>query len=96
MLPAVRGLRLLAAPAGRVPVFAFTLAGIHAHDVGTVVDQDGIAIRTGHHCAQPLMEHLGVAAVGRASLALYNTTDELDALVESLDRVGRMFRGTSR
>jgi cysteine desulfurase / selenocysteine lyase len=96
VLPAVRGLRLLAAPAGRVPVFAFTLAGIHAHDVGTVVDQDGIAIRTGHHCAQPLMEHLGVAAVGRASLALYNTTDELDALVESLDRVGRMFRGTSR
>ena len=96
VLPAVRGLRLLAAPAGRVPVFAFTLAGIHAHDVGTVVDQDGIAIRTGHHCAQPLMEHLGVAAVGRASLALYNTTDELDALVESLDRVGRMFRGASR
>jgi cysteine desulfurase/selenocysteine lyase len=96
VLPAVRGLRLFTPPGARVPVFAFTLAGVHAHDVGTVVDQDGVAIRTGHHCAQPLMEHLGVAAVARASLALYNTTAEIDALVESLDHVAGMFRRASR
>jgi hypothetical protein len=92
VFPTIRGLQLFAPPVARVPVFAFTLAGVHAHDVGTVLDQDGIAIRTGHHCAQPLMEHLGVGAVARASLALYNTTGEIDALVESLDRVARMFR----
>jgi cysteine desulfurase / selenocysteine lyase len=95
VLPAVRGLQLFGPSGARAPVFAFTLAGVHAHDVGTVLDQDGIAIRTGHHCAQPLMEHLGVAAVGRASLALYNTTGELDALVESLERVARIFRRAS-
>jgi cysteine desulfurase/selenocysteine lyase len=92
VLPAVGGLRLFTPPGARVPVFAFTLADVHAHDVGTVVDQDGIAIRTGHHCAQPLMEHLGVVAVARASLALYNTTGEIDALVDSLGRVAHMFR----
>jgi cysteine desulfurase/selenocysteine lyase len=95
VLPAVRGLQLFGPPDARVPVFAFTLAGVHAHDVGTVLDQDGIAIRTGHHCAQPLMEYLGVAAVARASLALYNTTGEIDALVESLERVARIFRRAS-
>jgi cysteine desulfurase/selenocysteine lyase len=94
-LPAVRGLQLFGPSGARAPVFAFTLAGVHAHDVGTVLDQDGIAIRTGHHCAQPLMEHLGVAAVARASLALYNTTGEIDALVESLERVARIFRRVS-
>src|SRR5262249_1794424 len=95
-LPAVRGLQLFGPPDARVPVFAFTLAGVHAHDVGTVLDQDGIAIRTGHHCAQPLMEHLGVAAVARASLALYNTTGEIDTVGESLERVARIFRRASR
>ena len=62
-----------------------------AHDVGTIVDQDGVAIRTGHHCAQPVMEFYGVEATARASFALYNTKDEVDKLVTALHRVGEVF-----
>jgi cysteine desulfurase/selenocysteine lyase len=64
--------------------------------VSTVVDQDGIAIRSGHHCAQPLLEHLGLSAAARASLALYNTAGEIDALAESLARVTGVLRRTPR
>ena len=68
-------------------VLSFTLEGIHPHDVGTILDTEGIAIRTGHHCAQPVMDRFGVPATARASLAFYNTKEEIDALVEGIDKV---------
>jgi cysteine desulfurase/selenocysteine lyase len=67
------------------------LDGIHPHDIGTVLDYEGIAIRTGHHCAQPVMERYGIPATARASLGLYNTTGELDALVRGLGKVREVF-----
>jgi len=65
--------------------------GAHPHDIGTVVDQEGVAIRTGHHCAQPLMQRLGIPATARASMALYNTREEIDALVAALYKVRELF-----
>ncbi len=73
-------------------VISFNLADIHAHDMASLLDEDGIAVRSGHHCAQPLMERLGVAATTRASFYLYNTEGEIDRLVESLGRAGRVFK----
>jgi cysteine desulfurase/selenocysteine lyase len=63
----------------------------HPHDVGTVLDQDGIAVRAGHHCSQPVMAHFGVPATVRASFALYNTPEEVDTLVRGLHRVNEIF-----
>jgi cysteine desulfurase/selenocysteine lyase len=91
-LAAIPGLRLLGPAEGRAPILSFTLPGIHPHDAGTVLDREGIAVRTGHHCAEPLMAHLGVPGTVRASLALYNTTAELDALAAALGAVIEMFR----
>ena len=65
--------------------------GVHPHDIGTIVDREGVAVRTGHHCAQPVMERFGVPATARASLAMYNTRAEIDALVRSLERVREVF-----
>jgi len=65
--------------------------GIHPHDIGTVLDRQGIAVRTGHHCAQPVMDRFGVPATARASLALYNTFAEIDALVAGLGKVKEIF-----
>ena len=66
-------------------IFSFTIDGIgHPHDVSTIIDQQGIAVRAGHHCAQPLMKHLGLTATARASFAMYNTTQEVDKLAKSL------------
>jgi cysteine desulfurase/selenocysteine lyase len=73
-------------------VQSFTLEGIHPFDAGTILDQLGIAIRTGHHCAQPLMELLGVPGTLRASFALYNTRREVDLLVEGIARAQRMLQ----
>ncbi len=81
--------------ATRASVISFSLEGVHPHDVGTFLDGDGIAIRVGHHCAQPLMDRLGVAATTRASFALYNTTEEIDKLVDSLHKVVNFFRDSS-
>ena len=67
------------------------LEGVHPHDIGTILDQEGVAIRTGHHCTQPLMERLCVPATARASLALYNTKEEIDALAKALNRVHEIF-----
>ena len=72
-------------------VLSFVLDGIHPHDIGTVLDYEGIAVRTGHHCAQPVMERFGVPATTRASLAAFNTKEELDALVQGLHKVKEMF-----
>jgi cysteine desulfurase/selenocysteine lyase len=88
-LESVPGLKLIGQARRRASVLSFVLRGgdIHPHDVGTVLDQEGIAIRTGHHCAQPLMQVYGVAATARASLAVYNTREEIDLLVKGLHRV---------
>lgn len=86
-LRAVPGLRLLGDAPDKLGVFAFTLDGAHPHDVGTIVDTEGVAIRTGHHCAQPLLDRFGVPATARASLGMYNDTDDIDALVAALHRV---------
>jgi cysteine desulfurase/selenocysteine lyase len=67
------------------------MEGAHPHDIGTIVDREGVAIRTGHHCAQPVMRHFGIPATARASLALYNTREEIDALTRALYRVREVF-----
>ena len=81
------GLRLIGTAREKTAVLSFELDGIHPHDVGTILDREGIAIRTGHHCTQPLMERFGVPATARASLAFYNTTSEIDRLVAGLHAV---------
>jgi cysteine desulfurase/selenocysteine lyase len=89
----VEGLRIIGTAAEKASVISFTLEGVHPHDIGTILDQEGIAIRTGHHCAQPLMMRFNVPATGRASFALYNTREEADALIAGLHKVVEVFRG---
>lgn len=90
-LSAVPGLRLIGTAKEKAGVLSFVMEDIHPHDIGTVLDRQGIAIRTGHHCAQPLMQRFGVAATARASLAMYNTAAELDALVAGLNKLREVF-----
>jgi cysteine desulfurase/selenocysteine lyase len=87
----IPGVRLIGTAREKAGVLSFLLEGIHPHDVGTVLDQEGIAVRTGHHCAQPVMERFGVPATVRASLAFYNTKQEINALAAGLERVKAMF-----
>ena len=87
----VKGLRVIGTAARKAGVLSFVLGNVHPHDVGSLVDRDGVAIRTGHHCAQPVMERFGVPATCRASFALYNTKEDVDALVASLKKVVEMF-----
>ena len=88
---AVPGIRLIGTAKEKAGVLSFLLESIHAHDIGTILDQEGIAIRTGHHCAQPVMQRFGIAATARASFALYNTREEVDALVEGIQKVREVF-----
>ncbi len=90
-LAEVEGLRLIGTAAEKCSIVSFDMDCAHPHDIGTVVDYAGVAVRTGHHCAQPLMERLGVAATARASFAMYNTREEVDALAASLLEVREMF-----
>jgi len=90
-LTAVPGVRLVGTAAQKTSVLSFVMENVHPHDIGTILDQEGVAIRTGHHCTQPLMERMCVPATARASLALYNTRDEIDALVRALDKVREIF-----
>jgi len=90
-LESVPGLRLLGKAKERSGVLSFLMEDVHAHDVGTILDREGVAIRAGHHCAQPLLACFGVAATVRASLALYNTRDDIDALVRGLHKVREVF-----
>ncbi len=83
--------KLFGTAPGKAAIFAFTVDGLHAHDVSTIVDRSGVAIRAGHHCAQPLMERLGVTATCRASFAMYNTRAEADALVTALTKAHDLF-----
>jgi cysteine desulfurase/selenocysteine lyase len=87
----VPGLRLIGTAKEKASVLSFLLGEVHPHDIGTVLDREGIAIRTGHHCAQPLMRRLGVAATARASLAFYNCREDIDALVSGLHKVREVF-----
>jgi cysteine desulfurase/selenocysteine lyase len=84
-------LTLTGTAANKAGILAFVIDGVHPHDIGTILDREGIAIRTGHHCCQPLMNRLGVAATARASLALYNTIEEIDAFVAALHKVRDLF-----
>ena len=90
-LAAVPGFTMYGRAAEKSSIVSFTLDGVHAHDVGTIVDRAGVALRVGHHCAQPLMDRLGVVATARASLGLYNTKQEIDVLAESLEQVREIF-----
>jgi cysteine desulfurase/selenocysteine lyase len=88
---AVPGVRLIGTAKEKASIVTFVLEGVHAHDIGTILDQEGIAIRTGHHCAMPVMRRFGVPATARASLAFYNTRAEIDALAGALHKVREMF-----
>ncbi len=90
-LEAIEGLRIVGTASDKVGVVSFVLDGIHAHDIGTIVDGEGVAIRTGHHCAMPVMEFFGVAATARASIAFYNIEDDIDQLIVGLDRARELF-----
>ena len=91
LLSEVPGVRIIGTAPEKVGAISFTLAGVHPHDVGTILDQEGIAIRTGHHCTQPLMDRYGVPATARAALAVYNTREEIDALIRGLEKVREVF-----
>ena len=91
-LSEVPGLRLIGTARSKESVISFVLDDVHPHDIGTILDREGVAIRTGHHCAQPLMHRLGVAATARASLACYSRREDLDALVAGLGKVREVFR----
>lgn len=88
----IPGVRIIGTARDKVAVLSFTIEGVHPHDIGTVLDRDGIAVRTGHHCAQPVMDFFKVPATARASFGLYNTRAEVDALVAGIENVIRMFR----
>jgi cysteine desulfurase/selenocysteine lyase len=87
----IPGLKLYGDVPAKVPIVSFTLEGAHPHDIGTILDSEGIAVRAGHHCAQPLMKFYGIPGTTRASFAFYNTTAEADALVASLRKIAKMF-----
>jgi cysteine desulfurase/selenocysteine lyase len=88
---AVPGVRLIGTADRKVSVVSFVMDGVHAHDLGTILDAEGIAVRTGHHCAMPVMEYFQVPATARASLAFYNTFDEIDRLAHALGRAREVF-----
>jgi cysteine desulfurase/selenocysteine lyase len=90
-LSELKGLRVIGTAKEKAAILSFVLEGVHPHDVGTVLDRDGIAVRTGHHCAQPVMDRFGVPATVRASLAMYNTAEDVDALVASIRKAQELF-----
>jgi cysteine desulfurase / selenocysteine lyase len=90
-ISSIPGVRLIGTAKERAAVVSFVLDGVHPHDIGTILDQEGIAIRTGHHCAQPIMQRFGIPATARASFALYNTKEEVDALVRGILKVKEVF-----
>ncbi|HEY2434512.1 MAG TPA: cysteine desulfurase [Vicinamibacterales bacterium] len=91
VLAAIDGVRLIGTAPDKSSILSFVMDGIHPHDIGTIVDREGVAIRTGHHCAQPLMDRLGIPATARASLAMYNTREEIDGLGRALRKVREVF-----
>jgi cysteine desulfurase/selenocysteine lyase len=92
LLAGLPGVRLVGTAREKASVLSFVIEGVHPHDAGTVLDHEGIAVRTGHHCAQPVMARFGLPATTRASLACFNTQAELDALAAGIGKVQEMFR----
>jgi cysteine desulfurase/selenocysteine lyase len=86
-LQEIPGIRIIGTARQKASVLSFVMEGVHPHDIGTILDDEGIAIRTGHHCAQPVMERFGVPATARASFAFYNTKDEIDVFASALRKV---------
>jgi cysteine desulfurase/selenocysteine lyase len=91
LLAEIAGARVIGTAAHKAGVLSFVVDGIHAHDLGTIVDQEGVAIRTGHHCAMPVMDRFGVAATARASFALYNDETDVDRLIAGLKHAQEIF-----
>ena len=91
LLREIPGLTIVGNAAEKAAVISFVLDGVHAHDVATILDREGVAVRAGHHCAQPVMQRFGVAATVRASFGLYNTREEVDALANGLHAVLGVF-----
>jgi cysteine desulfurase/selenocysteine lyase len=91
MIGAIPGLRIVGTARDKAGVLSFVMDDVHPHDIGTILDQEGIAVRTGHHCAQPVMQRFGIPATVRASFALYNTRAEIDALARGINRVKEVF-----
>ena len=91
-LSKIRGLKIIGTAKEKGPIISFVFEDIHPHDIGTILDQEGIAIRTGHHCAQPIIRRFGVAATARASFAFYNTKEEIDIFVKALEKVREVFK----
>jgi cysteine desulfurase/selenocysteine lyase len=87
----IRGARIIGEARHKTGVLSFVLEGVHPHDAGTILDSEGVAVRTGQHCAQPIMDRYGVTATIRASLGIYNTREEIDVLMRALERVREVF-----
>ncbi|MCA9563713.1 MAG: aminotransferase class V-fold PLP-dependent enzyme, partial [Myxococcales bacterium] len=87
LLKRVHGVRLIGTARRKSSVLSFVLEGIHPHDIGTILDFEGVAVRTGHHCAQPVMTRYGIPATARASFGVYNTKSDVDALIRGIHRV---------
>jgi cysteine desulfurase/selenocysteine lyase len=85
------GVRIIGTAQNKAAVISFTVDGVHPHDVGTLLNQAGVAVRTGHHCAQPVMQRFNVPATSRASFAFYNTLDEVDVLIGGIRDVQQVF-----
>ena len=85
-MSAIEGLRIIGTAPDKAGILSFVIEGVHAQDLGTLLDQQGVAIRTGHHCAQPAMAAFGLTATARASFGLYNTSDDIDRLVQATRR----------
>ncbi|HYY96908.1 MAG TPA: aminotransferase class V-fold PLP-dependent enzyme, partial [Pyrinomonadaceae bacterium] len=90
-ISAIEGVRVIGNAREKASVLAFVIEDVHPHDVGTILDREGIAIRAGHHCAQPVMQHFKVPATARASFAFYNTRDEVDRLIAAVQKVIEVF-----
>ena len=90
-ISALEGVRIIGTAREKLGVLSFTIDGVHPHDIGTILDQQGIAVRAGHHCAQPVMKRFNLPATARASFAFYNTTEEIDQLINAIEKVIEVF-----
>jgi cysteine desulfurase/selenocysteine lyase len=90
-ISSIEGIRIVGTAREKASVLSFTIEGVHPHDIGTILDQEGIAVRAGHHCAQPVMQHFKIPATARASFAFYNTKQEVDALAQAIEKVIEVF-----
>jgi cysteine desulfurase/selenocysteine lyase len=90
-LGALNSIRLYGTAPGKAAIVSFTMDDVHPHDIGTILDRAGVAVRVGHHCAQPLMDHFDIAGTVRASFGFYNTRADVDRLIDGLDEVREIF-----